>query len=69
LKKPRSDSRDIQIKNNKKKEANYFSQVILSQDAIDRFLREAKPQDRYSQFMNHFGDASEITRQKITAHY
>lgn len=63
---PRSDSRDIP-RNNRQKENQYFSQVILSQDAIDRFLKEIKPQERYLQFMEYFGGESEIARQKLTA--
>ena len=66
LKNPRSNARDIQIGNNKKRENEYFRKVILSQDEIDRFLREAKPQDRYKRFMESFGGDAEIVRQELT---
>ncbi|MDK4792706.1 MAG: hypothetical protein OC189_11830 [Acinetobacter sp.] len=64
LKIPRSDSKDIP--RNKKIENQYFSQVILSQDAIDRFLKETKPEDRYLQFMDYFGKDIEAARKKLT---
>jgi exonuclease SbcC len=67
LKGIRSDSRDIRIGDNKNKENDYFRKVILSQDEIDRFLREAKPQDRYKRFMESFGGDAEVTRQELTA--
>ncbi|MGP5564993.1 AAA family ATPase [Vreelandella alkaliphila] len=67
LPRPRSNSRDLPILENRKKEADYFREVILTQDAIDRFLREAKPQDRYAQFMEYFGGDAEQARQELTA--
>lgn len=66
LKKVRSNSRDLPISINRKKENEYFRKVILSQDEIDRFLREAKPQDRYKRFMKSFGGDAEIVRQELT---
>ncbi|BFT65105.1 AAA family ATPase [Pseudomonas moorei] len=54
-------------KGKKGKEARIFSKIILSQDAIDRFLREAKPQERYELFMQHFGGEAEALRQELTA--
>src|SRR5690606_26019622 len=48
------------------RENEYFRKVILSQDEIDRFLREAKPQDRYKRFMENFGGDAEIIRQELT---
>lgn len=70
LSKPRSNSTDLSFgvtKNTRKKESKIFSNIILSQDAIDRFLREAKPQERYELFMQYFGDETEALRQEITA--
>ena len=64
LKKVRSDSNDLRTNN--KKENEYFRRVILNQDEIDRFLREAKPQERYKRFMESFGDNTENIRQKLT---
>lgn len=54
-------------KGKKGKEARVFSKIILSQDAINRFLREAKPQERYELFMQHFGGEAEALRQELTA--
>ena len=61
---PRSDSRDLPVKR-KPIENQYFSKVVLSQDAIDRFLKEIKPQDRYSHFMDYFGGDLETSRQRL----
>ncbi|WP_262265007.1 AAA family ATPase [Pantoea dispersa] len=62
----RSDSRDIKIGENKNKINAYFRKVVLSQDEIDRFLKEAKPQDRYKMFMESFGGDWEKARQELT---
>ncbi|HGN8631932.1 TPA: AAA family ATPase [Klebsiella aerogenes] len=62
----RSDSRDIRIGENKNKINGYFRKVVLSQDEIDRFLKEAKPQDRYKMFMESFGGEWEKARQELT---
>lgn len=67
LKKIRSDSRDLQIGNLKNAKNLYFRQILLSQDEISRFLREAKPQERYKRFMDSFGDGVENVRQQLTA--
>ena len=39
----------------------------MSQDEIDRFLREAKPQERYAKFMESFGGDIEIVRKELSA--
>ncbi|CAI0838066.1 ATPase involved in DNA repair [Serratia proteamaculans] len=62
----RSNGRDLRIGDNKQKENEYFRRVILSQDEIDRFLREAKPQERYSKFMESFGGDIEIARKELS---
>ncbi|MEX5540324.1 AAA family ATPase [Pseudomonas poae] len=70
LPKLRSNSIDLDMKSAKsrgKKEGNGFEKIILSQDAIDRFLREAKPQERYDRFMEYFGGEAEALRKEITA--
>ena len=68
LPKPRSNATDLPSGTSKdKKKLAYFRDIILSQDAIDRFLREAKPQERYKRFMDFFGGDAEVTRQEITA--
>lgn len=70
LPKLRSNSIDLDLKpakNKHKKVTNGFEKIILSQDAIDRFLREAKPQERYQLFMKHFGGEAEALREEITA--
>lgn len=68
LPKLRSNSTDLDLKSTKtKKEGKGFEKIILSQDAIDRFLREAKPQERYQLFMQYFGGEAEALRIEITA--
>ncbi len=67
LKKPKSNSSDLTFKTVKKSEdVEVYKRVILSQDAIDRFLREAKPQERYDLFMGFFGGGAETLRQDLT---
>ncbi|MCH5514102.1 AAA family ATPase [Pseudomonas syringae] len=61
----RSNSRDLR-NDGKAKENDYFRKVILGQDEIDRFLREARPQDRYDRFMKSFGGDAEISRKEIS---
>lgn len=70
LKKTRSNSIDIDFginKGKKIKEGEVFRKIILSQDGIDRFLKEAKPQERYNLFMQYFGGEDEALRKEITA--
>jgi len=62
----RANSRDFGLRENKHKEAEYFRDVILTQDAVDRFLREAKPYERYKRFMEFFGEDLEQKRQEQT---
>lgn len=67
LKKPKSNSSDLAFKTAKKSEdIEVYKRIILSQDAIDRFLREAKPQERYDLFMGFFGGGAETLRQELT---
>jgi len=44
-----------------------LSDIFLSQEAIDSFLREEKPEARYARFMASFGDEDEIYRANLTA--
>lgn len=70
LKKLRSNSIDLDFsiaKNKRIKEGGSFRKIILSQDGIDRFLKEAKPQERYDLFMQYFGGEDEALRKEITA--
>ncbi|MCR9423272.1 AAA family ATPase [Vibrio sp. RM-69-4] len=66
LPKPRMNQFDMRIGDNKKRENDFFRRVILSQDEIDRFLREEKPQDRYSKFMKSFGGDIETARMELS---
>lgn len=69
LKKPKSNSADLTFsssKNKKNEDIEIYKRIILSQDAIDRFLREAKPQERYELFMGFFGGETEQVRQELT---
>jgi exonuclease SbcC len=61
----RSNSRDLR-NDGKGRENEYFRRVILSQDEIDRFLREAKPQERYERFMKSFGGDAEVARKELS---
>lgn len=62
----RSNGRDLRF-GEKGRENDYFRRVILSQDEIDRFLREAKPQERYAKFMDSFGGETERARKELSA--
>ncbi|HFQ8553718.1 TPA: AAA family ATPase [Escherichia coli] len=66
LPKVRSNGRDLRFGDNIQRENDFFRQVILSQDEIDRFLREAKPQERYTKFMESFGGDIEIARKELS---
>ncbi|MGE6433930.1 AAA family ATPase [Shewanella baltica] len=48
-------------------ENDFFRRAILSQDEIEGFLREEKPQDRYSKFMDSFGGNIDTARKELTA--
>ena len=65
----RIGSKDYTFDNKKTKpEERYFRSVMLSQEAIDGFLRELKPETRYEQFMaQQLGgdDSLEKNRQHI----
>ena len=58
---------DMRIGDYKDRENEYFRGVILSQDAIDRFLREERPEERYSQFMESFDGDIETARKELSA--
>lgn len=62
----RVDSRDIRFNDRDTEEGTKdFRSIILSQDAIDRFVREVKPEDRYDLFMGHFGGNAEQVRKNL----
>lgn len=50
-----------------KRENDFFRHTILSQDEIEGFLREDKPQERYTKFMESFGGDIEIARKELSA--
>lgn len=62
----RSNGRDLRF-DDKGRENEYFRRVILSQDEIDRFLRESKPHERYIKFMESFGGETDKARKELTA--
>ncbi|MGL5664778.1 MAG: AAA family ATPase [Shewanella sp.] len=66
LPKIRSNGRDLSFGDRNQRINAFFRRVILSQDEIDRFLREAKPQERYSKFMESFGGDIEIARKELS---
>lgn len=52
---PRKNSADYKFDDNET-ERGYFREVILSQDWISSFLREDKPDERFTKFIEFFGD-------------
>lgn len=66
LPKLRINARDMRFGDKSQRTNEFFRRVILSQDEIDRFLREAKPQERYSKFMDSFGGDIEIARKELS---
>lgn len=48
-------------------ENDFFRRAILSQDEIEGFLREEKPEERYSKFMDSFGDTIDTARKELSA--
>jgi exonuclease SbcC len=45
----------------------HLSEIFLSQDAVDAFLKEEKPEARYEKFMTEFGGDDEDYRLKLYA--
>ncbi|WP_350613922.1 hypothetical protein [Pseudomonas sp. HY7a-MNA-CIBAN-0227] len=45
----------------------HLTDIFLSQDAIDAFLKEEKPEVRYEKFVKHFGGNDEKYRAKLNA--
>ncbi|WBV58902.1 AAA family ATPase [Chryseobacterium daecheongense] len=52
---PRKNTADYKFDENETKRG-YFREVILSQDWISSFLREDKPDERFTKFIDFFGD-------------
>lgn len=66
--KAKSGSRDYLFKREEsEKGLEALSDVFLSQEAIDAFIREEKPEARYARFMSMFGDEDETYRANLTA--
>lgn len=66
--KAKSGSRDYLFKREEsEKGLEALSDVFLSQEAIDAFIREEKPEARYARFMSTFGDEDEAYRANLTA--
>lgn len=66
--KAKSGSRDYLFKREEsEKGLEALSDVFLSQEAIDAFIREEKPEARYARFMSTFGDEDETYRANLTA--
>jgi exonuclease SbcC len=63
--KPRS-GRDYQFKKEEPpSDLGSLTDIFLSQEAIDSFLREEKPEAKYIRFMESFGDEDEIYRSNL----
>lgn len=59
----KTGSRDYLFdKNNTDPKGRFFSDVCLAQDAIDNFLKEQRPDDRYAKFMDSYGSEDERYR-------
>ncbi|MEG2558910.1 MAG: hypothetical protein RSA22_04590 [Acinetobacter sp.] len=67
LPKLRANGRDLSFGDKSQRRNEFFRRVVLSQDEIDRFLREAKPHERYAKFMASFGGDTEIARKELSA--
>lgn len=68
LKTARIGASDFQFKESQTEAGSEsFRKVVLSQDGIERFMREETPQDRYKHFMEYFGGETEKYRKEITA--
>ncbi|HAU5789163.1 TPA: hypothetical protein JD367_04040 [Citrobacter freundii] len=66
--KAKNGSRDYLFKREaSEKGLEALSDVFLSQEAIDAFIREEKPEARYARFMSTFGDEDETYRANLTA--
>jgi exonuclease SbcC len=65
--KPRIDSMDLKF-NESDTDKNYlfFRNIVLSQDNIDRFIKEVKPENRYKSFIEDFCGDVEFLRRKLT---
>lgn len=63
----RANGRDLSFGDKSQRRNEFFRRVVLSQDEIDRFLREARPQERYAKFMESFGGDTEIARKELSA--
>lgn len=62
----RVDSRDIRFNDNDTEEGTKsYRDIILSQDAIDRFVRDIKPENRYELFMDYFDGNAEKSRKNL----
>lgn len=62
---PKRNQKDLRIGDKSRIENAFFRNVILSQDEIDRFLRETNPQDRYVKFIESFGGELEQARKEL----
>ncbi|EKN4739344.1 hypothetical protein FG473_002927 [Yersinia enterocolitica] len=49
------------------KNTKHLVDIFLSQDAIDSFLKEERPELRYDKFMKDFGGIDEVYRQKLVS--
>lgn len=68
VQKARAGSRDFLFKREKPAPGmEEVAGVFLSQEAIDGFLREEKPDARYARFMLNFGDSDETYRANLIA--
>lgn len=65
--KPRIDSMDLKFnESDTDKKYLFFRNIILSQDNINRFIKEVKPENRYKSFIEDFCGDVEFLRRKLT---
>lgn len=61
-----SSKRDYLFKKDSSPRCAAISEIFLSQEAIDAFLREDRPDARYTRFMASFGDSDETYRANLS---
>ncbi|WP_321391566.1 AAA family ATPase [uncultured Desulfuromusa sp.] len=63
---PRRGSSDYNFRRECKPENKFFEKMLLSQEAIDAFLRETTPEKRYEKFVEAVGDLSGEDKKRRT---
>ena len=68
VKRPRRGARDYTYDpSDTNPDTKHLLDIFLSQDAIDSFLKEERPEVRYEKFMTNFGGGDEKYRKKLSS--